>query len=220
MYNKKAAYEYLHIEENSEHIDTWILRWLGICIVLVKFRKSISLSRRSKLLWYTKHIKWMSTSQSNLLHRQLINCWLTSNLKWTLFSHDALLYISKLRKKLGNLTTRNSFHVLFISLAIWCFLQISVLTYIFLFEDLEECLNEGFTPYSVVHKYLMRFYIQSGVNCWAKGSIRFERIHYYHNNYNRVVIHSTSQFLMRLSIWSFVSFRRFHDMQTIQVLVD
>ena len=45
------------------------------------------------------------------------------------------------------------------------FIQISVLTYIFLFEDLEECLNEGFTPYSVVHKYLMRFYIQSGVNC-------------------------------------------------------
>ena len=46
--------------------------------------------------------------------------------------------------------------------------KISILTYIFLFEDLEECLNEGFTPYSVVHQYLMLFYIQSGVNCWAK----------------------------------------------------
>ena len=38
------------------------------------------------------------------------------------------------------------------------FIQISVLTYIFLFEDLEECLNEGFTPYSEVHQYVMRFY--------------------------------------------------------------
>ena len=27
-----------------------------------------------------------------------------------------------------------------------CFIQICLLTYIFLFEDLEECLNEGFTP--------------------------------------------------------------------------
>ena len=109
---KKADRKSLHIEQNSEHIETtWILRWLGICIVLVKFRKSISLLRRSKLLCYTKHIKWMSASQLNLLHRQLISCWLTLNLKRTLFLHYALLYIAKLSKKRWNLTARNSFYV-------------------------------------------------------------------------------------------------------------